>query len=397
MRKVLHRYIFREILVPFALGLGVFTFVLLLARLLKLIELVVNRGIPATTVGRIFLYLLPAFLEVTVPMAMLLAILVAFGRLSADSEITALRSSGVSLYQLVPPVATFVVIVTIATAGLAWYARPWGNRSLRSAMWDMARTRATAGLKPQIFNDDFPGLIIYAEQIDTANDQLDRVLIADDRDPQQQNTVFARAGYMISDPERETVTLRLLDGTIHTTDTTAGASYQTEFRSYDVNLDLRATLADAREKSDDPKELTIGQLRALIESDREAGRSSTLALVEYHRKFAIPFACVVFGLIAMPLGIQPARAVKSWGFTVSLVIIFSYYILLSMGQGFAEQGRVPPAVGLWLPNVVLGTLGIVLFRRAARERTLASMPWLERLTTPLRQRAAALARLGASA
>src|SRR5882724_6187622 len=218
MRKVLHRYVFREILVPFALGLGVFTFVLLLARLLKLIELVVNRGIPAATVARVFLYLLPAFLEVTVPMAMLLAILVAFGRLSADSEVTALRSSGVSLYQLVPPVATFVVIVTVATGALAWYGRPLGNRALRTAMWDIARTRATAGLKPQIFNDDFPGLIIYAEQIDATTDQLERVLIADDRDPQQRNTVFAQAGYMISDVERETVTLRLLDGTIHTTD-----------------------------------------------------------------------------------------------------------------------------------------------------------------------------------
>jgi lipopolysaccharide export system permease protein len=250
-----------------------FTFVLLLARLLKLIELVVNRGIPVSAVARVFLFLLPAFLEVTVPMAMLPAILVAFGRLSADSEITALRSSGVSLYQLVPPVATFVVIVTVATGALAWYGRPLGNRALRTAMWDIARTRATAGLKPQIFNDDFPGLIIYAEQIDATTDQLQRVLIADDRDPQQQNTVFAQAGYMISDVDRETVTLRLLDGTIHTTDATAGASYQTEFRSYDVNLDLRASLADARGRSDDPKELTIDQLSAAIAARRALASS----------------------------------------------------------------------------------------------------------------------------
>jgi len=386
VRKVLHRYVFREILVPFALGLGVFTFVLLLARLLKLIELVVNRGIPATTVARVFLYLLPAFLEVTVPMAMLLAILVAFGRLSADSEITALRSSGVSLYQLIPPVATFVLIVTIATAGLAWYGRPWGNRALRTAMWDMARTRATAGLKPQVFNDEFPGLIIYAEQIDTTADQLERVLISDERDPQQQNTVFARSGYMISDTERETVTLRLLDGTIHTTDATAGASYQTEFRSYDVNLDLRASLADVNRPSDDPNELTIDQLRRAIDAKRAQGMPVTAELVEYHRKFAIPFACVVFGLIAMPLGIQPARAVRSRGFAVSLVVIFTYYMLLSTGQGFAEQGRVAPIVGLWLPNIVLGALGLAFLRRAGRERPLVTSTWFDRI------RAAALLR-----
>jgi lipopolysaccharide export system permease protein len=392
MGKILHRYIFREILVPFALGLGIFTFTLLLARLLKLIELVVSRGIPVTTVGRVFLYLLPAFLEVTVPMAMLLAILVAFGRLSADSEVTALRSSGVSLYQLMPPVATFVVIVTIATGALAWYGRPWGNRALHTAMWDIARTRATAGLKPQIFNDEFPGLIIYAERIDTTADQLAHVLIADERDPHQQNTVFARAGYMIADGERETVTLRLLDGTIHTTDATAGASYQTDFRSYDVNLDLRATLADARGRDDEPKELTIGQLRATIAAKRADGKPATAELVEYHRKFAIPFACVVFGLIAVPLGCQPARAVRSRGFAVSLVVIFAYYILLSTGQGFAEQGRVPPVVGLWLPNVILGALGLGLLYRAGREQPLAPRVWLDRLAAPFRDRAAGLLR-----
>ena len=397
MGKILHRYVFREILVPFALGLGIFTFVLLLARLLKLIELVVNKGIPFTSVARVFLYLLPAFLEITVPMAMLLAILVAFGRLSSDSEITALRSSGVSLYQLVPPVATFVAIVTLATAALAWYGRPWGNRSLRTAMWDIARTRATAGLKPQVFNDEFPGLIIYSEEIDTGSDQLQHVLIADDRDPQQQNTVFARSGYMISDVERETVTLRLLDGTIHTTDTTAGASYQTEFTSYDVNLDLRSALADTRQKSDDPKELTIGQLVDAIAAKRAAGKSATGELVEYHRKFSIPFGCIVFGLIAMPLGIQPARAVRSRGFAVSLVVIFTYYILLSTGQGFAEQGRVAPVVGLWLPNAVLGSVGLVLMHRAGRELPLATAPWLERLRASLRARAPMLGRLVAGA
>ncbi len=397
MGKILHRYVFREILVPFALGLGIFTFVLLLARLLKLIELVVNRGIPVTTVASVFLFLLPAFLEVTVPMAMLLAILVAFGRLSADSEITALRSSGVSLYQLAPPVATFVILITIATAGLAWYGRPWGNRALRTAMWNVARTRATVGLKPQVFNDDFPGLIIYAEQIDTAADQLDRVLISDERDPQQQNTVFARSGYMISDVDRETVTLRLLDGTIHTTDTTAGASYQTAFRSYDVNLDLHGALADAREHSDDPKELTIEELREAIAAKTSEGKPVTGELVEYHRKFSIPFACVVFGLIAMPLGIQPARAVRSRGFAVSLVVIFAYYVLLSMGQGFAEHERVPAAIGLWLPNVVLGAIGLVLFVRAGREQPLARSAWFDRVTTPVLVRVADLRRLGVGA
>src|SRR3989441_8928651 len=161
--KIVHRYVFREIVVPFLFGLSVFTFILLIARLLKLIELVVTRGVPVLNILQLLSYIMPAFLEVTVPMAMLLAILVAFGRLSADSEMVALRSSGLSLYQLIAPVAMVALLATAATAALSVWARPWGNRALKTALFDLARTRASAGIKAQIFNDDFPGLVIYAE------------------------------------------------------------------------------------------------------------------------------------------------------------------------------------------------------------------------------------------
>ena len=388
MGRILYRYTLREMLAPFALGLGVFTFVLLLARLLRLIELVVNRGLPATQVLKLFSYLLPAFLEVTVPMAMLLAILVAFGRLSADSEITALRSAGVSLYQLTPSVMTFVAASTLMTTFLSTYARPWGNHEMRLALYEIARTRATAGIRPQVFNDEFSGLTIYTEQIDSKADRLVHVLIADQRDPNQQNTIFAESGELVSDPERHVVTLHLEDGVIYTRDQAGRAEYRTEFESYAVSLDLQAALAGLSEDDEDPKELTLPELTARIAKKRAGGLPVTGELTEYHRKFAIPFACVVFGLLALPLGIQPGRAVKSRGFTVSVAVIFVYYILLSVGQALAEQGRVPAALGLWLPNVVLGAVGLVVFRRAARERAvLPSLPtervrWLLRRVSP---------------
>ena len=195
---------------------------------------------------------------------------------------------------------------------------------------------------------------------------------------------FAREGYMIADRERETVTLRLLDGTIYTSDPSSRASYETSFRSYDVNLDLRPALADARQRRDDPKELTLDQLFTAIAAKRAAGKPVTSELVEYHRKFSIPFACIVFALVAVPLGIQPARAVRSRGFAVSLGVIFVYYMLLSVGQGLAEHGRLSPFAGLWLPNVILGALGAWLFRRAARERPLLRAAWMDALAVRAR-------------
>lgn len=392
--KIIHRYIFREIAAPFLLGLSVFTFVLLIARLLKLTELVVNRGLPAAIILRLLSYILPAFLELTVPMAMLLAILVAFGRLSADSEIIALRSSGLSLYQLLPPVATVAVLTMLLTAVLSIYARPWGNRRLKAALYDIARTRASAGLKPEVFNDEFPGLVIYTDHVDARSDRLQHVLIADERDPRQRNTIFAREGLMLSDRDAQTVTLRLLDGWMHTVDSRDKAEYQTDFGSYDVNLDLRQALAEERRR-DDPKEFTLGELRRAIAAKRAKGERCGPELVEYHRKFSIPAACLVFALVALPLGIQPARAVKSRAFSTSLALLFVYYIFLSTGQALAARNLLPAVVGLWLPNALFAGLGVRLFARALREQPAIGSDWLERRLSELRHWLAG--RLGATA
>jgi len=390
--KLIHRYILSEITLPFIFGLSLFTFVLLVARILKLIEMVVNRGVPLLNIDKIFSYIMPAFLEVTIPMAMLLAILVAFGRLSADSEMVAMRASGLSLYQLIPPVAIIAVVATGLTAAVSIWARPWGNRELKLALYDLARTRASAGIKPSVFNDDFPGLVIYAESVDARTDRLRHVLIADERNPHERNTIFARDGTMISDPATRTVTLRLRNGFIHTTGDEKAPEYQTHFQSYDVNLDLRQAFASSRERRD-PKEMTLGQLARAIAEKRTTGEFAAPEEVEYHRKFSIPFACIVFALVAVPLGVQPVRSARSRGFTVSLAMIFVYYVLLSTGQAMADQGKLPALVGLWIPNLVYATVGIYLFAQAARERTLHQVERLRALAGALREKIAA--RIGA--
>lgn len=172
MGPTLRRYFLREVAIPFLLGIGVFTFILLIARMLKLVELVVNRSVPILQIAKLFAYILPTFLEVTVPMALLLAVLLSFGRLSADSEIVALKTSGISLYQMVVPVIAFTGLVTLLALLLALYARPWGNSNLKASLYEIAKTRASAGLRERVFNDDFAGLVIYVEHIEPPGDQL---------------------------------------------------------------------------------------------------------------------------------------------------------------------------------------------------------------------------------
>lgn len=370
MGPTLRRYFLREVAVPFLLGIGVFTFILLIARMLKLVELVVNRSVPLLQIAKLFAYILPTFLEVTVPMALLLAVLLSFGRLSADSEIVAMKTSGISLYQMLVPTLAFTGLVTLLALLLALYARPWGNTHLKASLYEIAKTRVSAGLRERVFNDDFAGLVIYVEHVEPPGDRLEGILIADARDPNQRNTVLAKHGFLVGNEEAHTITLRLLDGSIHTFLPDQKSYHKTDFTTYDVSLNLAVALARFSQREKDAQEMTLDELRAAIADRQASGRPANAELVELHRKFSLPFACLVFGLIGVPLGVQPVRAVRSRSFSVSLVVIFGYYLLLTAGEATAEKGTLPAVVALWIPNLVFGVLGLALFAAAARERRL---------------------------
>lgn len=386
--KILDRYILRELVVPFVLGLAIFTSILLIVRILKLVELVVNRGVPLGQIITLFSYIMPAFLEVTVPMALLLAILVAFGRLSSDSEIIALRAAGISLYRLLRPVSAFAVAVAVLTLGLSLYARPWGNTRLRTGLYEIVRTRAVAGIKPKIFNDEFNGLVIYVDHIQPATDALKGILISDTRDSSMHNTVYAETGHLFSNEGHRTLTLRLENGGIYSTGGT-GRDYQdTRFATYDITLDVDTALAQLRNRDKDASEMTLPELRAAIASKAAAGDTTFVERVEVQRKFAIPFACLVFAALGVPLGIQPSRSVHSRGFSMSLVLIFVYYLLLTFGQNLGERGTLPTTVAVWLPNTVLSVVAVYLLARAAREDGSRRPALWDRLSAALRQRIA---------
>src|SRR6185295_1627499 len=159
----------------------------------------------------------------------------------------------------------------------------------------------SAGLTERVFNDDFAGLVIYVEHIQPPGDQLGGVLIADSRDPNQRNTVLAKHGFLVSNEEARSITLRLLDGTIHTFEPGEKSYHKTDFSVYDVTLSLAAALAKFSQREKDAQEMTVSELRAAIDAKRRAGRSATAELIELHRKFALPCACLVFGLVATPL------------------------------------------------------------------------------------------------
>lgn len=361
----IQRYILREIAVPAAMGLIIFTFVLLMGRTLKLVEMVVNKGVPLGEMLRLFFCLMPAFLVITLPLSFLLGVLLGFGRLSSDGEIIALKSSGISLYGLLRPVLVLALIFSAATSALTLWAEPAGNASFRTLLFQIAASRASVGIEPRVFNDEFDGLVLYADGVDEQTGAMKGLFISDERMDKSPATITASRGRLISDPEALVITLRLEDGAIHRRPAGERESYQTiHFASYDINLNMGQKLA-AEERPRKAKEMTLAELReAALDGAHQQQRAFG---AEVHRRLILPLAPLLFALVAVPLGIQNQRSGRGGGFAVGLGVFLFYYILHSFAETLAVEGGYPMGI-LWAPTVLFLGAGLYLVRLSALER-----------------------------
>lgn len=377
--KIIRRYLFKEIVGSFLLSLFIFTFVLLLERIMQLVELVVSRGVSVADIVMLFLYILPSFLTLTVPMSFLLSILLAFGRLSSDSEVIAMKASGLSFYQMLIPVSLLSGVTYGLTLYLMIYALPWGNQSFRVKVFDIASGKATTGLKERVFNDDFDGIVLYVNKVKDSGSGMEGVFIYDQRE-KEGYTILAREGGIASDPKAMTVTMRLKNGEIHQAG--EGSYYnRIAFATYDLRLNFKGSGSDKKgEISKGDREMTISDLSGKIAEMKGKGGDSRPYQLELQKKFSIPFACIVFGLIGAPLGIQSRRGGRAWGFSLSLAIFLIYYVSLTGGESLGDKGVISPFLAMWAPNIVFLGMGLYLTVKTARESPLAISIWLDRAT-----------------
>ena len=377
--KRIHIYIVQEILTPFAMGLAVFTFILLIGRIFKLSELVINKGVNVVDVLALFVFVLPNFLVFTIPMAFLLGVLLAFGRLSSEHELTAMNASGISLFQLIPPVMTVSILCYLLAAFMVLYALPWGSRSFRNTLYEIARSKAHVEFKPHVFNDSFNGLVFYADRMNTQGNQMEGVLIQDERDSEKSQVVFSRAARVVPDPEKEEVILVLQDGSIHIKDQRESFYRKIDFDYYHMRLDIGESLGSGRRIRTMDSEKSIGELKEEIKEKRASGRNCIHEMVVMNEKYAIPFASIVFGLVGVALGIRPPRSGRSYSLVKSLGIILGYYVLMTAMETLAERELLAPWIATWIPNIVFLILGVylvVLKGLEKRSRLADRMSWL---------------------
>ena len=366
MLRILDRYIIRELLLPFLIGLLVFTFLLLIQPLAEQGERLIAKGVSWQLVGRVLLTLVPQALAVTIPIALLIGLLIAFGRLSADRESVALQACGISIYRMLRPVLLVAALAWAATTYIMLVAVPSANQTFREIVYGVVSARAENDIKPRVFFEDFPNRVLYVRDTPTGGGGWLDVFLADTTNPEEPTIFTARSGRMVIDRARRTVDLVLRDGTRHATNLRDPAKYEvTRFSEFITGLDPNAVFPPSEILKGD-NEMTMAELTARAEELRTAGLSPHGPLMAYHRKFAIPFVCFVFALVGLGLGLTSGRDGKLASFVPGIGVVFVYYVIDYLGRQMAKGQLLAPWQATWAPNIVLGIAGVLLLLWRAR-------------------------------
>lgn len=381
MKRIIPLYLIRELLPPFFVNLLVFTFVLLLAKVLELTELVVVKGVEPATIMKLLGYSIPFLLSLTIPMSTLLAVLLTFLRLSGDNEITVLKSAGVSLYKLLPPVILFCLWTYLLTSYLAITVVPGANQAFRNELLALAKARADISIKERVFNEDFKKMVLYVNHMPLGSDRMENIFIQDERDAEMVNVILASNGRIVTDPKQRVLIFQLFDGLIDRVDRQLTSTETINFESYDLKLNLESELAKERLKAPDQYEMNLDELWTAIEGFKKKKDMTSVFLyeMEAHKRFSLPFACLVLGLVAVPFGAQSRMKGRNWGITMGLGLFLVYYLLLSAGWSFGESGDYPPVLGMWAPNILVGAVAVYMLRQANRETSIGILSLVDRI------------------
>jgi LPS export ABC transporter permease LptG/LPS export ABC transporter permease LptF len=395
--RILTRYILREVTSHALLGGALFTFIIFTRDLGKILEFVVRDSASYADVVRIIAYTLPPALNVTIPMAVLVGILLGLSRLAADSEITAMRAAGIGAIDFVR-IVSIVSAVAIAL-GLfnSLYLAPRAATGLIALGESLKSSQASFEVQPRVFYEEFKNRVLYIQDVTPAAGAAlwHHVFLADLTEPADPHITTAAQAIVVNGkpntPDAQTIHLHLLNGGQHTTSSTDPNQYNiSTFTTTDIPIETEA-----------PEEAHLGRLNtpiaalALPELWRRAnslnatnGRGASVYRIEFNKRFSYPFACLVLMLVGVPLGISSKRGGKSTGFVLTIVLVFIYYFLSDVGIAFAQSGRLSPFLGVWGANLIFAAAGAILLYQMSRGGIALSIfssigVWLNKLITRL--------------
>src|SRR5256714_4254177 len=379
--RILTRYILREVTSHALIGVGVFTFVLFTRDLGRILELVVRNSAPLPSVAEIFFYTVPVALIYTIPMGVLVGILIGLSRLAADSEIKAMRASGIGVWTFLRIVSVFAVIAWVLALVNSVYLAPRSQAALGRLQDRLKTSQASFEIQPRVFYEGFPQLVLYVQDVKSAQGAAiwKGVFIADISTPSAPRITLAQQGILVSQGT-DTLHLHLSDGATHETDPKVPDQYQVStFQQTDIPIHV-----PQNDNKDDQAAVPVAQLGTrdlAFEAARIKKYQARWYWIEFHRRFALPTACLVLALVGIPLGLSSKKGGKSTGFVLTILLVFAYYSVSLVGVSLARQSRVSPALGAWLADIVFFLTGGFLLLHS--ERRPLEFSWLRGRVHPI--------------
>lgn len=364
--RILTRYILGEVTAHALIGVSVFTFVLFTKDLGQILELVVRNSAPIVSVGQVFGFLLPVTLTISIPAGVLVGILIGLSRLAADSEVTAMRACGVGIWSFLRIIAIFVVVAWGLALVNGVYVAPASEAAMARLQDRLKSSQASFEVQPRVFYEGFPQLILYVENVQAARGAAiwKGVFIADISNPAAPRITLAEQGILVSEGQSR-LHLHLTSGSTHENDPNDPSHYQ--ISTFDVtDLPIPVPQSETAKESATTPISRLGTMELWRLAANPKNPLARMELIEFHRRFALPTACLVLALVGIPLGLSSKKGGKSTGFVLTIALVFAYYFVSLVGVSLARQGRVSPGAGVWLADIVFFVGGALLLWRAER-------------------------------
>ncbi len=369
--RILSRYILKEFFPPFIIALTCFTVMLIFNDLFRLTKLFVQKGVSPLYLVELILYMMPVMVVLALPMAVLVAILLALGRLSSDNEVTAMKAHGVAFYQLMLPLLGVSLLLSFVNLVLMDYALPQANLAYASLRRDIQKHNPAFVLEEATVMKELEteGKLWMYESTNAESGRMQNVKIWDSIWGGRPRFSHAQEATLAFEGGRAMLTL--YDGLSYEPATDNPDEFRiTKFQQQQLVLQMSEDLERREFQNQTPRSMSIAQLKEFVSTLQASVQTSTnpdythhkirFAQVEYHKKFSIPFACFALGLIGIPLGLMVKRSGKMIGFGIGLAVIVVYYLLLQAGQTAGVDDVFPPMFAMWLPNIVVGVCGVGL-------------------------------------
>lgn len=356
--RILRNHILQECILPFFLSLGILTCVFLLGNLIQLANLVINKDVSLVTIGKVFLYYVPFLLGYTLPIACLVTVIMTFSRFSADNEILAMRSCGISLKQLLGPLMMIGLILSLLTFVLNDSIIPQAHHEQRKLLKNVGVKNPTALLEAGIFISDFRDQILFIYRID-GNKIYNVRIYQPQPDGRPTRTIVAKAGEFTPVPGEDKIKLKLIDGTSDEPDLDNPHSfYKLNFKNYFMTLDLSTTDNKVTDKK--PKSMSLRELKKKIDEYQRIFVDIAPLLTEWHRKITWSFSVLIFILLGFPIAVITHRRERTANVALAFLCAASYY-LLSLGcEALSVQHITPAWLTMWIPNLMGGIVAFLL-------------------------------------